>query len=125
MALPRRIPLPAKRDGRWRSPAHTKWIAGFACVICGSMRNTVAAHVRLGSHAGMGMKPDDWRCVPLCDGPHSNADGQLGCHDRQHIVGEETFWKGRDVEAMIEEFIAASPKRADIRAAQRERREAA
>jgi hypothetical protein len=78
------------------------------------MQNIEAAHVRLGSGAGIGQKPDDWRAVSLCAGPHSNADGQLGCHNRQHIVGEETFWNGRDVEALIAAFIKASPKRAEI-----------
>jgi hypothetical protein len=69
----------------------------------------------------MGQKPDDWRTVPLCAGPHSNIDEQLGCHNRQHIVGEQTFWKGRDVEALIAEFVKASPRRAQIEQIMRER----
>jgi len=121
MALPRRIPKGPKRASRWRSLAHCAWIRGFACCVCGSATNIEAAHVRLGSKCGMGQKPDDWRTVPLCAGPHSNIAGQLGCHDRQHIIGEQTFWHGRDVEALIAEFIKASPRRAQIETEMRER----
>ena len=71
----------------------------------------------------MGEKPDDWRGVSLCDGPHSNIDGHLGCHNRQHIVGEQTFWADAkiDPEEMIAAFIKASPRRAQIEQAMRER----
>jgi hypothetical protein len=34
----------------------------------------------------MGARPHDWFTVPLC----------RHCHDRQHAVGEEKFWKGVD-----------------------------
>jgi|SRR5690349_9465354 len=122
--LPRRIPKQSKRALRWRSPAHTTWVRGFACCVCGSMTNIEAAHVRLGSHTGLGQKGDDWRTVPLCAGPFSNADQQLGCHNRQHVTGEATFWRTAkiDPEALIKELIAASPKRAEIERTQRERR---
>lgn len=122
-----RIPLPTrkakaqKRASRWRSPAHNAWVRGFACCVCGSTTNIAAAHVRIGSGAGMAQKPDDWRTVPLCDGPHSNNLGQLGCHNRQHITGERTFWKGRDVEQLIADLIKASPKKREIEQVMRER----
>lgn len=120
--LPRRLPKEPKRASRWRSLAHCAWIRGFACCVCGSTTNIEVAHVRLGSKCGMGQKPDDWRTVPLCAGPHSNNLEQLGCHNRQHIVGEQTFWKGRDVETLIAEFIKASPRRAQIEQEMRERK---
>ena len=63
------------------------------------------AHVRLGSGAGLGQKPDDWRTVSLCS----------YCHRQQHTIGEETFWNGKDVEALIDAFCKASPKAAEIR----------
>lgn len=120
MTLPRRIPKvtkPGKEGKRWRSPAHTTWVRGFACCVCGSTTNIAAAHVRLGSHAGMGQKPDDWRTVPLCDGPFADINGKQGCHNRQHSVGEQTFWLWAriDHEALIEELCRASPKATDIR----------
>jgi hypothetical protein len=69
------------------------------------------AHVRLGSGAGMGQKPDDWNTVSLC-AEH---------HRRQHNVGEAVFWRGLDVRDLIRGFIATSPKRAEIERIQRER----
>lgn len=59
----------------------------------------------------MSQKPDDWRTVSLC----------RDCHAEQHRVGEATFWRGKDVEALIAAFCAASPRAAQIRDAQRER----
>ena len=125
--LPRKIPKAPKRSSRWRSPAHLAEVRSRACCDCGSTTNVVAAHVRLGSHTGMGQKPDDWRAVGLCDGPHSNIDGQLGCHNRQHIIGEETYWtayqkeKGFPVETLIELYCRASPKSAEIARIRKER----
>lgn len=87
----------------------------------------VAAHFRFGSHTGMSQKPDDWRTTPLCDGPCSNIDGQLGCHNRQHMIGEPSFWnayaerKGHTVHQLIEELIRTSPKRAEIEQIRKER----
>ncbi len=127
MTLPARIPKEAKRESRWRSPAHTTFVRGYACAMCGSKTNREAAHVRMGSGAGMGQKPDDWRTVPLCKGPYANIEGLLGCHDRQHIIGEPEFWRqyeeghGQTVEQLLDELCAASPKRAEISRAKRER----
>ena len=59
----------------------------------------------------MGQRPDDFRTVSLCK----------PCHVSQHENGERTFWKGRDVEALIEAFCKASPKAADIRRVRAER----
>ena len=76
-----------------------------------------AAHVRIGSGAGIGQKPDDWRAVGLCKWHHA----------RQHSIGEETFWReyaesGQgDVESLIAQYVAASPRASEIRAIQRER----
>lgn len=76
-----------------------------------------AAHVRLGSGAGLGQKPDDFRATPLCK----------QCHETQHRLGEETFWNnyemlsGQTVERLIEELCKASPKAPDIRKAKAER----
>ena len=113
--LPARIPKPAKRASRWKSQTQLKFVRGFACSRCGSTANIEAAHVRLGSGAGMGQRPDDWRAVSLC---HE-------CHALQHRIGEVTFWKGRDVEALIRAFIQASPKRREIEQIMRDRENAA
>ena len=115
MTLPRRIPKPQKRATRWRSQAHCSFVRSHACSVCGSTAAIEVAHVRLGSGAGMGQKPDDWNTVSLCK----------TCHQRQHNLGEATFWhpnrSGRDVHQLIREFIAASPRRAQIEQEMRER----
>jgi hypothetical protein len=76
-----------------------------------------AAHVRMGSGAGLGQKPDDWRCVPLC-GDH---------HRQQHSTSEPDFWltyekaASQTVFNLIDALIESSPKRFQIREQQRER----
>lgn len=104
--LPARLPKRPKRESRWRSPAHLSFVRGFACASCGSGTNIEAAHVRINSGAGVGAKPSDFRAVSLC----------RDCHQRQHMVGERTFWGDRDVEALIDEFCKASPKAREIKA---------
>ncbi len=59
----------------------------------------------------MGQRPDDWNAVSLCK----------SCHAEQHTVGERSFWKGRDVGAIIELFIQGSPKRFEIEKVRKER----
>lgn len=118
--LPARIPKAPKRETRWRSPAHTGFVRSFACAMCGSITNIEAAHVRMGSGAGMGQKPDDWRTVPLCG-------GVAGCHARQHCEGEPEFWRSYEkaheqtVERLLDALCAASPKAAEIRRVKQER----
>jgi 5-methylcytosine-specific restriction endonuclease McrA len=111
--LPARIPKKPKRASRWRSQAHCSFVRGHACSTCGSTAGIEVAHVRFGSGAGMGQKPDDWRTVSLCK----------ECHQRQHAVGEPTFWSGTPIEELIDAFISASPKRRDIEQAMRERKQ--
>lgn len=105
--LPRAIPKPDKRASRWKSTAHRNFVRTRACCVCDSTVNIECAHVRIGSGAGMGQKPDDWRTVGLC----------RDCHTRQHEVGERTFWQGRDIEALIDAYCRASPRAAEIRIA--------
>jgi hypothetical protein len=75
------------------------------------MAGIEVAHVRLGSGAGVGQKPSDDRTLSLC----------RDCHSRQHQVGERTFWGDRDVEAIINAFCKASPRRQEIEAVRKER----
>jgi hypothetical protein len=104
--IPPRIPKKPKRETRWRSQAHCNFVRSHACCGCGSTAAIEVAHVRLGSHTGLGQKPDDWRTVSLC---HE-------CHLQQHRVGEATFWATRaDPATLIEAFCKASPRAAEIR----------
>jgi len=109
--LPPRIPKKPKRATRWRSQAHASFVRSHACSVCGATAGIEFAHVRTGSGAGIGQKPDDWNAVSLC----------RDCHAKQHNVGEATFWRGRDPHALIAAFIKASPRRSQIEQERRER----
>lgn len=75
-----------QKQKKIRNPKHTRWIATLPCCLagrdipCGG--DVVAAHIRMGSGAGMGQKPDDNLTVPLC---HAH-------HNFQHTKGELFFW---------------------------------
>lgn len=120
--LPPRIRKEPKRASRWKSQAHAAFVRSHACCVCGSETAIEFAHVRYGSGAGMGQKPDDFRAVSLCMDCHRG-----GGSDAQHTIGEPEFWSryekrtGTSVEKLIEAFIAASPKRAEIERVRKER----
>lgn len=113
--LPPRIPKKAKRASRWKSTAHRDFVRSHACCKCSSMVAVEFAHVRMGSGAGTGQRPDDWRGVSLCHDCHTAGA------TAQHNVGERTFWRGIDVEGLIAAFIKASPRRHQIEQVMRER----
>lgn len=106
--LPRKIPKPAKRASRWRSQAHCNYVRSHACCACQSEVAIEVAHVRIGSGAGMGQKPDDWATISLC----------RECHAQQHAMGETSFEKlnAIDMKALADEFARTSPKRMEINA---------
>lgn len=111
--LPKRIPKPAKRASRWKSTAHCNFVRSHACSACQSTAAIEVAHVRRGSGAGMGQKPDDWQTLSLC----------RECHSEQHRVGEESFEKLHNfsMAEMAAAFAKASPKAFEIAQAKRER----
>ncbi len=111
--LPRRIPKAPKRASRWRSQAHANFVREHACCGCGDTECIEFAHLRKGSGAGLGQKPDDWLAISLCN----------GCHAEQHRIGEAQFDRRYriDSQALAREFAKASPKAAEIARVQRER----
>lgn len=74
---------PRLRDSRFLAFVRTK-----PCAACGKPGPSDAAHIRMASKAhdkryvGLGEKPDDRWCVPLC----------RGCHRKQHAMAEPMFW---------------------------------
>lgn len=100
----------ANRTGRFKSQKHRDYVRTFACTMCGSTAAIEVAHVRLGSDGAMGRKPSDYYCVSLCK----------PCHAGQHRMGERSFWQGRDVAQVIDEFNRTSPARREIEAHKRE-----
>lgn len=114
MSLPPRIQKQGKRESRWKSPAHLAFVRSHQCCVPGCTAMPIEAmHVRRGSGAGMGQKPDDWRTVSGCRDHHGE----------QHRIGEQSFEKryGLDLAELAAEFAKASPKAAEIRKVQRER----
>lgn len=111
MSLIRKIPRSPKRSSRWRNKAHENHVKSHECVSCTSQADIEGAHVRIGSHTGLGQKPHDWLMVPLCVRCHRTAALS------QHNDGEVSFWTklGKDPFAIIEDLIRTSPKRDEIR----------
>lgn len=114
MILPRRIPKQAKRASRWRSQAHCSFVRSHECCVPGCPGRPIeVAHVRLGSGAGVGQKPDDFRTLSLCRDHHAE----------QHRIGEQSFAAAHQIDLgqLVEEFCIFSPKSADIRRIKAER----
>lgn len=99
------------RTARFKSQKHRDYVRTFACCKCGETAGIEVAHVRLGTDGAMGRKPSDFYTVSLCK----------ECHTRQHAVGEETFWRGHNVEALMEAFCETSPAKREIAAAKKKR----
>lgn len=54
----------------------------------GQWWETIAHHVRQGAGAGVGIKPSDYRTVPLTDAEHREL----------HQMGERAFWQAHGVD---------------------------
>ena len=63
----------------FRSPKLLKAARDQACVLCGSVGSTVAAHCNLTEHGkGVGIKCPDSLTAWLCSGCHALIDGRWG-----------------------------------------------
>lgn len=67
-----------------RSEAYVNFIRKQECCVTGHRvaGEVCAHHVRMGANAGIGIKPSDFRCVPLCN----------EAHQKLHQYGERDFW---------------------------------
>ena len=65
-----------------RHGQHLAFVKLLSCVACGKAAPSEAAHVRLGTDGGVGIKPSDRYSVSLC----------TSCHELQHRFGELRFW---------------------------------
>jgi hypothetical protein len=68
-----------------RSKKHRQFVSTLPCAVCRLEGSTQAAHIRLGNGGGMGLKPCDSNCIPLC----------VACHAEQGLVGERIFWNDK------------------------------
>lgn len=82
------------KQPREKDAKYLRAIRKLPCLVC-RQTPSEAAHVRIGSNAGMGLKPHDRRTIPLC---HKH-------HMEQHSLGEQRFWILMDYTA--EEIMAA------------------
>lgn len=103
---------PRSKDGDADYKGH---IRQLPCLHCG-MEPSEAAHVRMASAAfgkasGLGKKPADKFCVPLCSEHH-----RLG-RDAQHNRGEKEFWDSLGINPLIcaEQLYAARDDPAAMR----------
>lgn len=77
------------RDPRKHDEKHLSFLRSLPCLVCLDNTATEACHIRYSDsraakvNPGVGQKPHDFWCVPLC-GRH---------HREQHAVGNEAaFW---------------------------------
>lgn len=88
---------PNHRQPRERDNVHLAFIRRGLCLSClieGALQAgpTRAAHIRCSypaegwSHTGKGVKPSDWRTLPLCDWCHTEAP------HAQHKSKESDWW---------------------------------
>lgn len=100
---PTRLKRPRLRRADARNPEHLAWIRSLPCAIRDgtSCTGSQAAHVRMNTGGGMGMKPPDRWTVPLC---HEH-------HHEQHQIGHAAFDAkyGVDLRALAEELSGRSP----------------
>ena len=64
---------------------YREWVSRQPCAICGAAPCD-PHHYRIGTGGGMGVKPHDKFCLPLCHHHHVQA----------HQVGARTFWHGHE-----------------------------
>lgn len=68
----------------FKSVKYRRWIASLPCVKCGS-HYVQAAHIRSRTGGGMGYKPSDKWCFPLCCEAGNNCHYKFDKH-------EDDFW---------------------------------
>ena|SRR3990167_8233061 len=90
----RAVPGPADAPDNRDHPKHRAWIRSRPCTVeNGDCRGAVQAHhVRDETDGGMGLKPHDKWCVPLC----------MWHHDHGHRIGWQSFEKLHGVELRVE-----------------------
>lgn len=72
----------------FRDTKYLKWVRSRPCVVSEREADVVAHHVRLGGGGGIGIKPSDYRTVPL----HTEE------HFHLHNKGEASYWKEKGID---------------------------
>lgn len=90
------------RKGPRSCPGHRAWVRRHACSVRGCSRDPIeCAHVRIGTDAGIGIKPSDRWTISLC----------AFHHREQHLLGERRFATRYEIDLRIlaAEFARRSP----------------
>ena len=67
------------KQPRMEDPAYLESAQGRSCEAMGPHQgDVVACHIRAGSMAGKGRKPDDWRTVFMCVKCHADQEANPG-----------------------------------------------
>ena len=61
-----------------RDPAYLNYIRSQPCIICGLQKRSHAHHVKIGRLIGIGLKPEDFRAIPLCPEHHLEGAHKYG-----------------------------------------------
>jgi hypothetical protein len=77
-----------RRPKREIAAGHLAAIRRCPCLSCDNDSGSEAAHLRLNHRGATSLKPGDRWTLPLC----------RECHERQHTIGEVTFWRGLDLD---------------------------
>jgi hypothetical protein len=77
-----------RRPKRELAAGHLALIRRLPCISCDNDSGCEAAHLRINTGAGTGLKPGDRWALPLC---HT-------CHVKQHAIGEHAFWDALDLD---------------------------
>ncbi len=72
----------------FRDNEYLSFVRQRPCLVTGAIDNVVAHHVRLGQSGGMGIKPSDYRTLPLTSIQHRLL----------HDQGEKSYWYLRGID---------------------------
>ena len=84
------------KNPRQHDDKHLDFIRSLPCCVCGNNIETQAAHIRFSdaryakSNAGVGQKPHDFWCVPLCSADHRS----------QHDGDERSWWQSKGIDPL-------------------------
>lgn len=105
-----RVKMNVRESERIELPGHLRYIRLCRCCVEDAFCDgrIEAAHVRIGSDGGTGLKPSDCYAVPLCQEHHR----------LQHKIGERRFWGMRkmDPHLVAESYWKLSPPAQKYRA---------
>ena len=97
-----------------RNEAYLDFVRRQTCVLTGAPYPH-AHHVRLGNDGGMGLKPSDYRTIPLAPALHTTS--QQGVHS----VGEERFYEKHQMKpdaiciALLAKFIGEKCSESELK----------